>query len=117
MDPADCNKPETSDIMDSASSLDRPDVDLKSENADASISQSCQDPDIEGSDSNSIKKPPDTVSSSDPFAYLDRDFTSEKFKVEIRGLPRFYGFGVMYFLLFALFSQPTFECQLTPVMV
>jgi len=29
------------------------------------------------------------------YAYLDRnDFTSEKYKIEIRGLPKFYGFGV-----------------------
>lgn len=29
-----------------------------------------------------------------PFAYLEReDFTSEKFKVEVRGLPKFYGVG------------------------
>lgn len=31
----------------------------------------------------------------DPFAYLDRDdFTSEKYKVEIRNLPKHYGFAV-----------------------
>lgn len=30
-----------------------------------------------------------------PYAYLERDqFTSEKFKVEIRGLPKFYGLVV-----------------------
>lgn len=34
----------------------------------------------------------------DPFAYLDRNrFTSEKFKIEIRGLPKFYGLNVSYF--------------------
>lgn len=32
---------------------------------------------------------------NDPFAYLERgSFTSEKFKIEIRGLPKFYGFNV-----------------------
>jgi hypothetical protein len=32
-----------------------------------------------------------------PYAYLDRaDFTSEKFKIEIRGLPKFYGIGVRF---------------------
>lgn len=31
----------------------------------------------------------------DPFAYLDRsDFTSEKFKVEVRNLPKYYGIAV-----------------------
>ena len=32
-----------------------------------------------------------------PYAYVDRaDFTSEKFKIEIRGLPKFYGIGVRF---------------------
>lgn len=32
---------------------------------------------------------------SNPYAYLERDeFTSEKFKIEIRGLPKFYGIAV-----------------------
>lgn len=31
---------------------------------------------------------------NDPYAYLERDnFTSEKFKVEVRGLPKYYGIG------------------------
>lgn len=31
----------------------------------------------------------------DPFAYLDRnDFTSEKYKIEVRNLPKHYGFAV-----------------------
>lgn len=30
-----------------------------------------------------------------PYAYLDRDdFTSEKYKVEVRNLPKHYGFAV-----------------------
>lgn len=30
----------------------------------------------------------------DPYAYLERDnFTSEKYKIEIRGLPKYYGIG------------------------
>ncbi|XP_066594850.1 tRNA (uracil-5-)-methyltransferase homolog A-like [Prorops nasuta] len=30
----------------------------------------------------------------DPYAYLDRDdFTSEKYKIEVRGLPKYYGVG------------------------
>lgn len=29
-----------------------------------------------------------------PYAYLDReDFTSEKYKIEVRGLPKYYGIG------------------------
>jgi hypothetical protein len=32
-----------------------------------------------------------------PYAYVNRaDFTSEKFKIEIRGLPKFYGIGVRF---------------------
>lgn len=34
-------------------------------------------------------------SSSDPYAYLERgDFSSEKFKIEIKNLPKFYGVHV-----------------------
>ncbi|XP_043671012.1 tRNA (uracil-5-)-methyltransferase homolog A-like isoform X1 [Vespula pensylvanica] len=33
-------------------------------------------------------------SENDPYAYLERDnFTSEKFKIEVRGLPKYYGIG------------------------
>lgn len=36
-----------------------------------------------------------------PFAYLDRnDFTSEKFKVEVRNLPKHYGIAVSNNLIF-----------------
>jgi len=32
---------------------------------------------------------------TNPYAYLSRDeFSSERFKIEVKGLPRFYGFGV-----------------------
>jgi tRNA (uracil-5-)-methyltransferase len=34
-------------------------------------------------------------SKHDPYAYIvNNGFTSEKFKIEIRGLPRYYGIGV-----------------------
>jgi hypothetical protein len=37
------------------------------------------------------------IGRDNPYAYLDRaDFTSEKFKIEIRGLPKFYGIGVRF---------------------
>lgn len=29
-----------------------------------------------------------------PYAYLNRDFSSENFKIEIKNLPKFYGFNV-----------------------
>ncbi|XP_053981431.1 tRNA (uracil-5-)-methyltransferase homolog A-like [Hylaeus volcanicus] len=33
-----------------------------------------------------------TVTEKNPYAYLDRDdFTSEKYKIEVRGLPKYYG--------------------------
>lgn len=36
-----------------------------------------------------------------PFAYLDRnDFTSEKYKVEVRNLPKHYGIAVSNYLSF-----------------
>lgn len=41
---------------------------------------------------NSIKS--SESGAKDPYAYLDRDdFTSEKYKIEIRGLPKYYGIG------------------------
>jgi len=31
----------------------------------------------------------------DPYGYLDRDeFSSERFKIEVKGLPKYYGFAV-----------------------
>lgn len=37
----------------------------------------------------------ESVEKEDPFAYLDRnDFTSEKYKIEIRNLPKHYGIAV-----------------------
>uniref|UniRef100_A0A1B6J213 tRNA (uracil(54)-C(5))-methyltransferase n=1 Tax=Homalodisca liturata TaxID=320908 RepID=A0A1B6J213_9HEMI len=37
---------------------------------------------------------------NDPYAYIDRNgFTSEKFKIEIKGLPKFYGIGELKKLL------------------
>jgi len=36
------------------------------------------------------------VENENEYAYLDRPgFTSEKFKIEIRGLPKFYGINVI----------------------
>ncbi|XP_050294370.1 tRNA (uracil-5-)-methyltransferase homolog A [Anthonomus grandis grandis] len=44
-----------------------------------------------------IQDPPDTdkatVQEENPYAYLDRDFSSENFKIEIKNLPKFYGIG------------------------
>lgn len=37
----------------------------------------------------------------DPFAYLDRnDFTSEKYKIEVRNLPKHYGIAVSKLYIF-----------------
>jgi len=61
--------------------------------------------------SNEIKKdnqPTETVdvgevAHDNPYAYIDRaDFTSEKFKIEIRGLPKFYGIGVRFLCLLCI---------------
>lgn len=30
------------------------------------------------------------------YAYLERDFSSENYKIEIKNLPRYYGYGVRY---------------------
>lgn len=58
-------------------------IQLKSEEEDKEI-----DPDEKENQSESVVK-------EDPFAYLDRDdFTSEKYKIEIRNLPKHYGIAV-----------------------
>lgn len=36
----------------------------------------------------------DTDSSNDPYAYLERDFSSENFKIKIKNLPKCYGIHV-----------------------
>lgn len=41
----------------------------------------------------------------DPYAYIEKNgFTSEKFKIEIRGLPKYYGMGVSKKVLFIICS-------------
>lgn len=48
------------------------------------------------------KKLPDA---NNPYAYLDRgDFSSEKFKIEIKNLPKFYGIHVNKHCNFSLQS-------------
>jgi hypothetical protein len=57
------------------------------------------------------------VARNNPYAYLDRaDFTSEKFKIEIRGLPKFYGIGVgllLYYLERYIFCKVVQFCVIS----
>lgn len=85
VDDSKCN---TADVMDTA-------VKDNNSNADDLMGTAVEDSnpntaDLMGTaieDSNSI--------TADPYAYLQRgSFTSEKFKIEVRGLPKFYGMGV-----------------------
>lgn len=45
-----------------------------------------------------------------PYAYLNRDFSSENFKIEVKNMPKFYGFNVGYTLqyIFLIFDVLTF---------
>ena len=44
---------------------------------------------------NEQEEPAHKQPENDPFAYLEKTgFTSEKFKIEIRNLPKYYGIGV-----------------------
>lgn len=54
--------------------------------------------DMNGEDNQPVKNTDaEEIGRDNPYAYLDRaDFTSEKFKIEIRGLPKFYGIGVRF---------------------
>nr|CAD7399028.1 unnamed protein product [Timema cristinae] len=55
---------------------------------------------IETDETFDIKIDGKTLEKDDPYAYLDRnDFTSEKFKIEIRGLPKYYGIAELKKLL------------------
>lgn len=48
-----------------------------------------------------------------PYAYLERDdFTSEKYKIEVRGLPKYYGIGEFKKLLNDKFELQT--CKVKP---
>jgi hypothetical protein len=52
---------------------------------------------MDNKDNQPIEGDDKEVSRDNPYAYLNRaDFTSEKFKIEIRGLPKFYGIGVRF---------------------
>lgn len=35
------------------------------------------------------------VIEDDPYAYLERDFSSENFKIEVKNLPKYYGINVL----------------------
>lgn len=39
------------------------------------------------------KSPEKNADERNPYAYLERDFTSENYKIEVRGLPKYYGIG------------------------
>lgn len=58
---------------------------IKTENANENISKEIE----ENAESNTASQ-----ISDNPYAYLDRDFTSEKFKIEIRDLPKYFGISV-----------------------
>lgn len=50
---------------------------------------------LESSTEPIIKSEPATVEEKDdPYAYLNRDFSSENYKIEIKNLPKFYGISV-----------------------
>jgi hypothetical protein len=51
--------------------------------------------DIEDKEESSIK-PEEEKKKKDSYAYLERDeFTSELYKIEVKGLPKYYGFKVI----------------------
>lgn len=41
-----------------------------------------------------LPDPEETSVEEDPYAYLDRQFSSENFKIEVKNLPKFYGINV-----------------------
>lgn len=53
-----------------------------------------------------VEQTEELTEKEDPFAYLDRnDFTSEKYKIEVRNLPKHYGIAVSkYFMNYSSIS-------------
>lgn len=46
-------------------------------------------------DSNSVEGNNETNrDKSNPYAYLERDFSSENYKIEVKNLPKYYGIAV-----------------------
>lgn len=65
------------------------------------IMSECNNPEkeenIEESKEKSVVESTESVEESkeeNPYAYLNRDFSSENFKIEVKNLPKFYGFNV-----------------------
>ncbi|XP_069702776.1 tRNA (uracil-5-)-methyltransferase homolog A-like [Periplaneta americana] len=84
---------ETADITKTDNGVDAPIENVTSSNVELKTSNEGE---IQKTDD--IAK--EEVSNDNPYAYLQRsDFTSEKFKIEIRGLPKFYGIGELKKLL------------------
>lgn len=51
-------------------------------------------------DAVSVKNESETkVDKNDPYAYLERDFSSENYKIEVKNLPKYYGINVSKFWL------------------
>lgn len=66
--------------MDSSVKEEAVDLSVKEETVDSSVKEETMDSKKDG---------------KNPYAYLNRnEFTSEKFKIEVSGLPRNYGFSV-----------------------
>lgn len=54
-------------------------------------------------DTEEISQEKSQIKNTDPYAYLNREeFTSEKFKIEIRDLPKYYGISVSQFFIFLI---------------
>lgn len=47
-------------------------------------------------ESEDVKEDIEAKQEEDPYAYLNREFSSENFKIEIKNLPKFYGISVSF---------------------
>ncbi|KAJ9593932.1 hypothetical protein L9F63_014646 [Diploptera punctata] len=84
-------------ISDNITGLDQSIVKNENEDNKATLNEKGDGKD---KDSQNIDNPMDNKNQDNPYAYLDRgDFTSEKYKIAIRGLPKFYGIGELKKLL------------------
>lgn len=67
--------------------------------------------DMDNSNTGETVEPSNAQSS--PYDYLNRDFSSENFKIEVKNMPKFYGYNVRlkldYFFVKFIFRQMGFR--------
>ena len=72
-------------------------IKVERENDDSKVSY--QEKDESDKDDKTAENSTTEIIEDNPYAYLDRDFSSEKYKIVVRGLSKFCGIGVRFAFL------------------